>query len=163
MKLICAVLLCVLSSNTSYAVVSGPGPADDGTAIAEYNYTTGEISVSVTNIVNWSLQSSSASLSGPDNALPPLPQGGGVAGDSDLQIGESSFVQFSYTDVFLGEVALPNLPLGDLNIYWVPDLGGGEFSQPVVYVGLPVPEPSSLALGTLIAMGMVFRRRTYRR
>jgi len=160
MKLIFAVLLSVAFSNNLHAgVLMGPGPAPDGTAIAEYDPATGEITVSVTNIVNWYVESSSASLTGPDNATPALPQAGGLVGDNDIRIGELTGSPMTYTDIFLGQVAELGLPLGDLNIFWNPSLGVGPFSQPVVYLGQPVPEPASLVLASLGLLGMFYFRR----
>ena len=162
MRPIFALLLCVLVLNSSSVnnAIADPGPAPAGTAIAEYDFSTGEIIVSVDSVINWYVESSSASLSGPDGATPPLPLAGGAVGDSDSKIGESSLPQFTYTDINLGQVALPGLPLSDLLVYWNPSLGEGPFSQPVVYTG--IPEPSSLVLGVFSTMAFLFSRRTYR-
>lgn len=161
MKLIFAVLLSVAFSNNLHAfVVTGPGPAPDGTAIAEYDPATGEITVSVTNIVNWFVESSSSSLTGPDDAAPALPQAGGLVGDNDIRIGETVLgIPMIYTDINLGQVAQSGLPVGDLNIFWNPSFGVGPFSQPVVYLGQPVPEPASLVLAAFGLLGMFYFRR----
>ena len=162
MKAVYSLLLCTLCSSSGTALaVGGPGPAPPGTAIAQYYVGTGEISVSVNSIVNWSLMSSSAGLTGPDSGMPPLPAGGGIASSDDTQIGEGAIAQFSYTGLFLGEVAQSGLPPGDLNIEWVATLGGGDpISQPVVYIN-PIPEPASLLLA-VIGFSCMGRRRCRR-
>ena len=93
--------------------VADPGPTPAGTAIAEYDPTTGEIVVSVGGVVNWHVESFSSSLNG-DSPQPPLPVGGGLVSDTDQIIGEIGFISVSFTDLNLGNVAATGLPLGDL-------------------------------------------------
>lgn len=130
-----------------------PGPAGPGTAVAEYDPTTGQIIVSVDGVNNWYVESASSSLTGDGPAG--LPNNGGLVTDNDTRIGESGFALFSFTDLDLGSVAALGLLEGDLTINWNAGLG-----QPLqtVLVSI-VPEPTSLALAGLGLCSVLISRR----
>lgn len=131
--------VCVLLAGacTPETLRAQPGPAAPGTAVAHYFVDSGELIVSVANVSNWYVQSESLSLTGPDDGvdLLPLAPGSELVLDNPLRIGEFVFGgDFTYTDADLGAVAEPNLPEGDLSIYWnAAGLSQPLLSQPVVY------------------------------
>ena len=115
-------------------VQAAPGPAPDGSAIAEYDPETGKIIVSVKGVNNWFVFSDSAGLTGA-SPQPPLPLMGGNVTDDDSTIGETKFSLFEYTDVDWGLVAVTALPLGDLKMGWNTGFGTPIMNGPVYYVG----------------------------
>ena len=54
-------MIAVLLISNSLAA---PGPAPNGTALAEYNWQTGEITVSINGVNNWYIESVSSSFTG---------------------------------------------------------------------------------------------------
>lgn len=72
--------------------VQALGPAPAGTSIAKYDGSAGTWTVSVSGIANWRMASPGGSLTGPDDASPPLPLGGGISTDNAFSVGESKFI-----------------------------------------------------------------------
>jgi len=132
------------------AYIGGPGPPG-GTVSAEYDPVTGQIIVSVNDVNNWYIESASSSLTAaaPSN----LPGAAGLVTDHDTRIGETASGVFTYTDVDLGFIAAPGLPVDDLTIYWNAGFGVSLQSK------LVVPEPTTVALTALGILGIGFRRR----
>ena len=98
------------------------GSAPPGTAQADYDPLTGEISVSVNGVNNWWVESLSSGLTGDEPShIPLLPSS--LPTNNDKIIGETSFLLASATDVSLGNVAAINLPADDLFIMWNAGLG----------------------------------------
>ncbi len=128
-----ALAALLVLANTAQANL---GPAPSGTVIAEYDWLTGEIVVSVADVNNWFIQSASFGLTG-DTPVG-IPAGGGLLTDNDDVIGETSFPStFSYTDLNLGNVAAPVLPFGDLTISSNAGLGQPTLTSPVTYLNPP--------------------------
>lgn len=119
--------------------VAQPGPAPSGTAIAEYTASTGVIIVSVSNVSNWYVESSSMSMTGPDDvgSVLPLAPGSDFVSNNPNRVGEVDFGgSFSYTNINLGAVAAPGLPEGDLMVWWnAAGTGSDLLFQPVICIG----------------------------
>ena len=139
---------------------SDPSPAVSGTASAEYNPVTGEISVSVNGVVNWYVEHvGQSSMTGPDDAASVLPQAGGLITDNDIRIGETTFSEFSY-DVDLGAVAATGIANdGSLKIFW--NSGLGSMAEMALVSFAIVPEPTTLVMSmlSLASLSMIRRRR----
>jgi len=131
------VVLLVLANSAQ----AGPGLAPSGTVLAEYDWLTGELVVSVTDVNNWYIQSASDGLTGSEPVG--LPAAGGLVSNSDNIIGETSFSTYSYTDLNLGNVAAANLPFGDLTISSNAGLGQPILTSPVTYLNPPGNFPPS--------------------
>ena len=129
-----AILLAFLfpAANTH----ANPGPAPSGTAIAQYDWLTGEIVVSVADVNNWFIESASYGLTGTEPLA--LPAGGGIESNDDNVIGETKFAStFSYTDLNLGSVAAPGLLYNDLTISSNAGLGEPLITDAVTYINVP--------------------------
>jgi len=155
---IVATLITLLSLSAVAHALPGAAPVE--TAIAEYDFSTGQIVVSYNGVVQWSVQSASSGLTG--DAPVGLPVFGGLISDFDSIIGEASFSTHTDTDLNLGNVAATGLPQGDLTIHWSCGLGdacGPPTSTigPVVYIN--VPEPTTLTLAAFSLFGLCCRRR----
>jgi len=124
-----AIVATLMISSTVQAAV--PGTAD-----AEYNSNTGEITVSANDVVNWYVGSDSSSLTG--DAAANIPAGGGLLTDNDNFVGESAISAFSYADVNIGAVAPPCLDEGDLSVNWNSSLGSSLESADVTYTPLAI-------------------------
>ena len=92
-----------------------------GTATAQYEVSTGNIYVEVNGVINWYVESTSAGLTG-DEPMG-LPTSSGLITNNDSRIGESALSPFSFSNLNLGRVAAPNLPVADLTINWNTGLG----------------------------------------
>jgi len=142
-----------------------PGPAGvsaalaAGAATAEYDPITGEIVVSVNEVLNWYIeQVGGSAMTGPDSASPPLPLASGLVSDSDVRVGETAFAPFSYSDVNLGAVAATGLADdGSLKIFW--NTGFGLPLQEALVSFAVVPEPTAIALAVLGWGSLLIRRR----
>ena len=109
---------------------------------AQYDPATGQVVVSVDNVISWYVQSSSSALTG--DAPSDLPLAGGWVYDNDNEIGETNFsTLFSYS-ADLGNVAQPGLLPNDLTIYWYESLGSHLHAKSVAY--RPMPEPTGKML-----------------
>jgi hypothetical protein len=116
------VFLSVVAISVS-AVQADPGEAPSGTALAEYDPSTGGIVVSITDVNNWFVFSDSDAMTGA-SPQPPLPNGPGVVTDNDSLIGQSRALFLDdFIDLDLGFVAVTNLPLGDLTLSWNAGVG----------------------------------------
>ena len=128
-------------------------------AHAQYDPATGQIIVSTYGVMGWYVESTSDSLTGDEpNGLPAKD---GLITNSDTRIGESLAKSNGYT-VDLGNVAEPGLPLEDLRIVYVVDVGSGILSDPVsmpVFYAAIVPEPSGLVLVMVGLIGVSSWRR----
>ena len=118
---------------------------------ATYDPSTGEITISVSGLINWYIESASMGLTGDTPAG--LPGGAGLVTDNDTRIGESAFAQFAY-DLNLGNVAETGLPWNDLTLHWNASLGGALQSTPVLPFGGFIPEPTGLVLLVVGVMGL---------
>ena len=151
-----AVLIALWSTAARADVMLDIGPADPGTAKAQYNPATGEFIVSVNEVISWVIISDGL-MNGPDGPAPPLPLGEQTAVvDSPNSIGEGGFfIPMTYTDVNLGRVAVAIPEVTAENVYeyfrlesrriWVEPLIEGQ-------IGV-VPEPSALVM--LLAAGLL--------
>lgn len=97
-----------------------PGPAPSGSVIASFFASTGDIIVSVNNVVHWCIESPSLGLVGPRSGA--LPAADGTLHDSQQKLGETAALPMSYQDLDLGTVALPRLH--DLRLMYQVEHGG---------------------------------------
>lgn len=123
-----AVLLfaVLLIANDVWAL---PGVAPPGTAIGEYDPSSGLITVSVTDVANWYIEREGyTALTGAPETI--LPITGGLVTNNQVRFGESNFYPISFTDVALGNIAQIDLPNdGTLKIFWNSNLGSPLQSQ----------------------------------
>jgi len=141
-----------------------PGPAPQGTAIAEYNPLTGEFIVSVAGVMSWNLQSNGlfteSGLLGVQNILP---RGDGftLVSANPSTVGEGAFgAQMTYTDVNLGALVPPGLDVSEFVLEYVAGFGSPkEFGQIRVVEVIPEPGTVVMLLSGLIGMVICRRRR----
>ena len=128
------VVFFVLAVSSSVALAgTGPGPAPEGGALGQYDPATGQIVVSVNNILAWVVEYHGADAMTGDEPMN-LPGAGGIIGNSDTRISEHNVAKFSYTNLDLGNVAQPGLPDdGNLIISWAPDFGTPTQHAPLVF------------------------------
>ena len=146
-----SVISVLLPVSLAYAL---PGPAPNFKAIAEYDYATGQIVVSYNSLNYWFIESWTDSLTGDTPAG--IPTEGGIVTDSHTIIGESWLGPATATNLNLGFVAPPGLPLDDLKLGWGA-IGDPFGYDPIIYIN--VPEPSTLLLTSLVALHFGSRRR----
>lgn len=142
---------------------AGFSPASEEQAIAIYDPTTGEVWVSANSIVNWYIESSGASFTGDE---PALPAANGLVTNSDIRIGETSLTPMLY-ERNLGHVAMTGLPItcspggpcfiDDIAIHWNVSLGSNIREARA----LAVPEPTSGSGWLLVLVGSL--RRAFKR
>jgi hypothetical protein len=119
-------LTVVATMGIATTSLAQPGTAPTGTAIAEYNPTTGVIVVSVANVSNWYVESLLLlAMTGPADVVLDgvLPSSGDInfVTNNIQRIGELDFGgDFSFTDIDLGAVAATDIPNGELYIWWNP-------------------------------------------
>jgi len=140
---------------------SDPGAAVEAVATAEYDPATGEFSVSVENVMFWTLTSdgrfTGSGLTGLEAALP-SPDGRLLSANANT-IGDGSFTGLlSYRDVDLGQLAAPGTDPGRFTLEYVTAFGA-QRTQGTITV---VPEPgtlAALAAGLLCLVPLIRRRR----
>ena len=162
----CLAVLIVLSSTVVQAdVMLDIGPADPGTAKAQYNPATGEFIVSVNEVMRWVITSDNL-MEGPDSPSPPLPLGiGTLVTNGPPSVGEGGFLfPMTYTDANLGRVALaiPEVTAENVHEYFRVESMRIWGEPPIEgQIGV-VPEPSALVmlLSGLAGLGLLLRRRS---
>jgi len=137
-----------------------PGPADPGTATAEYNYVTNEWTVSVDSVMSWALISEGQFLqSAAPGVYDALPAGGAgnLASANDNTIGEGNFDgPMTYANVRLGQLTEPDVAVDRIRLQYVNGFGG----QKLVGTISVVPEPGSITLLVCGAVaGLIWWRR----
>lgn len=147
-----AVGACLAGASFAQAPVLTPGPAPNQNTIGGYNPATGQIIVSVNNVLSWYIESSSGAMTGAAATLPPI--GGALNTDNDARIGQSSFgATLTYADANLGLVAALGKDLSDFVIKSSAAFGAPEVTGQMVLLG--VPEPASAAMAALAGIAMV--------
>jgi len=135
--------------------VPDPGPLPEGTAMAKYNPSSGQLSISVHNVMNWVLRSDAAFL---DPTLAEfahaLPAGQGTFVSSDMHtIGEGGFDGLlSYQNVALGQLVEPGTDPDALTLEFVTGFGGSRQRGTIAVV----PEPGTL-ISLIIAAATLLR------
>jgi len=124
---------------------SDPGVPREAAATAEYNPATGEFSVSVENVMFWTLQSdgdfTGSDLGGLEAVLA---SGDGILISANANtIGNGTFTGLlSYGDVELGQLAAPGTDPGRFTLEYVTGFGGEKIRGTISVV----PEPSTLVM-----------------
>jgi len=142
-----------------------PGPAPQGTAIAEYNPLTGEFIVSVAGVMSWNLQSdglfTETGLLGVQDILP-LGEGFTLVSANPSTVGEGAFgSQMTYTDINLGALVPPGLDVSAFTLEYVAGFGSPkEFGEIRVVQVIPEPGTVLMLLSGLIGLAICWRRRT---
>jgi len=144
------------------------GPPGDGSASAAYDPTTGQFTVSVEGVLSWSLNSNGqflgselgSELGGAEDAL--RNTGGlGLVSANENTVGEGLFQgTLTYDDLPLGQVAPAGTDVGQFALQYITAYGGPVQSGSIHVV----PEPGSLVLAALGAVGLLLgwrRRRSH--
>lgn len=135
-------MMLVVAAWPICSVAAAIGPAAPGSVTAVYDQATGGIYVSAESVMNWFIEAADRSqvMVGPDDAEGVLSGiGGGIVSDNHHRIGDSDFdACFSYTDVYLGTVALAGLQPGDLVLRW--NTGYGAATQQADVSVIVAPE-----------------------
>ncbi len=135
-----------------------PGPATEGTAVAEYNPATGEFTVSVEDVMSWTLRSDGKFTAAAD-ALPSGDAANLVSGNLNT-VGEGGFGEtMSYSNVLLGALTEPGTDASEFSIEYVTGYG-----QPIQRGSVTViPEPGTVVMlisGLLGLLLLAWRRRS---
>ena len=119
----------VVARNTTDT--SDPSQPDDGFvgvvpgfAQAIYHRHSGDLQVTVDDVVNWFVISASHGLTG--EPIDTAQLAGGLISDNDRLVGETSLESFSYRQANIGPVAAAGLAEGDLSLRFVSELGTPE-------------------------------------
>jgi len=137
-----------------------PGPSPEATAAAEYDPSTGEFTVSVENVMFWTLMSdgefTGSGLAELEAALPP--GDGRLISANANTVGDGTFTDLlSYHDVELGQLVEPGTDPNRFTFEYITGFGG-ERMQGTIAV---VPEPgtlAALAAGLLCLLPLLRRR-----
>jgi len=137
-------------TNPAPSFAGPPGPADQGTAKAWYDWRNGEFYVSVNNVRSWEFQSVALFRSGlpDDSQLPAVPSGTFVSSTGNTH-GEVSFGPLlgnpdgqpptPYTDVFIGNI-FKNPPTSDVELQAIMAAGDFQFGYDIPGEGRRVGE-----------------------
>ncbi len=136
------------------------GPAEPRQTKCAYNWATGEVMVSVNQVMVWNLISHEGKFTGPDVARVKevLPKGGdwNLVSNWANTIGEGGFgAAFTYEDVYLGRVLEPGADMREFFYMESIDRFGGTryfaeiqaIPEPSVLVALPIAMAGLAALG----------------
>jgi len=134
---------------------SDPGAPREASAAAEYDPATGEFSVSVENVMFWTLQSdgefTGSDLGGLQGRLPS--EEGTLISANPNTVGDGTFSGLlSYRDVELGQLAAPGTDPGRFTLEYVTAFGGEKLRGTITVV----PEPSTLAMLVLALLVLSF-------
>jgi len=139
---------------------SDPGASGEATAAAEYNPATGEFSVSLENVMFWTLQSdgrfTGADLAGLEDVL--ASEQGALISANPNTVGNGTLGGLlSYHDVELGRLTAPGTDPGRFTLEYVTGFGSEKMRGTITVV----PEPGTLVMLTLglLALALVGRRR----
>jgi len=132
-----------------------PGPGVGGSATARYDRATGEISVSVENVLGWILVSDALMTGSADAAAALGSAADMLVTDNADRVGEGRFsTPFGYDDLDLGPVARAGRSAGDFALLYSTALGEPHKAGTVV----TVPEPNS-AVMIAAALALLLLRR----
>ncbi len=141
-----------------------PGPAKEAAAMARYDPASGEFTVSVGNVMSWTLQSdgrfTGRELGGVFDILPRGSELNLISGNPNT-VGEGGFGPvMTYADVSLGRIAEPGTPVEEFSLRYVTGFG-----QPAMEGSITViPEPGTLAMLAAALLPLLwFRRRNRKR
>jgi len=139
---------------------SDPGASPEATAAAEYDPVTGEFSVSVENVMFWTLQSNGeftgSGLAGLEEVL--ASEEGTLISANPNTVGNGTFTGLlSYRDVELGRLAAPGTDPGRFTLEYVTGFGGEKMRGTITVV----PEPGTLVMLVLalLALNYIGKRR----
>ncbi len=155
-RTVCSLTLfaMLLSAAEARAGAWSIGPAEPHTVKGEYNWATGELMISVNQVMNWTYVSQGL-FTGPDvsGVKQILPLGGdwNLVSASRNTIGEGGYAgAFTYTDVYLGRVVEPGTDVDDFYLESIDRFGGQIYKAEIS----AIPEPSALAALTAGAVGL---------
>jgi len=138
------------------------GPIEPGTAAAEYNPNTGEFTIMVDGVMNWSLTSDGLFAGTGLDALQdilPLGDAANLVSANPNTVGEGlpGASPFGYAEVALGRIAEPGTDAGAFQLTYISGFG----TEPQIGSINVVPEPGTLAmlLAGLLGAGLVWWRR----
>ena len=136
-----------------------PGPSVAGSATAEYDPVTGEISVSVENVLGWILVSDALMTGSADAAAVLGSAADTLVTDNADRVGEGRFFgPFGYDRVELGPVAWPGRHAADFALWYSTALG--EPHQ--IGIVLAVPEPNcTVMIAAGLALLLLLRWRNH--
>ena len=137
-----------------------PGTATAGTAVARYDPATGEVTVSVDDVMIWGLfgegEFTGSDLGGFGEALPPRPLA--LISANENGVSEGTFDGLlSYRDVNLGKLVEPGTDPAELSLEFVVGFGHPRLQGTITVV----PEPASgvMLVGGLLGLWWLRRRR----
>jgi len=137
------------------------GPVEPGTAAAEYNPNTGEFTIVVDGVMNWSLTSDGLFAGSGLDALQdilPLGDAANLVSANINTVGEGlpGASPFGYAEVALGQIVEPGTDAGAFRLTFVSGFG----AEPQIGSINVVPEPGTLAmlLASALGAGLIWRR-----
>jgi len=138
-----------------------PGPTAGGTAEARYDPSTGEVTVSVDNVMIWGLfgegEFTGSDLIGFGDALPPRPHA--LVSANENGVSEGTFDGLlSYRDVKLGKLVEPGTDPAELSLEFVVGFGRQRLQGTITVV--PEPASGAMLLGAMLAPWWFWRRQS---
>ena len=130
-------LLTVLSLTIPLITCSDTraGSLPSENVVVKYYHETGEVVVSLSNVLNWYIEDIDEKVLTGDTPTG-LSRPNTLLTDNDVRIGSSSLSTFSVTDLHLGAIAQPNLADdGSFKIFWNSDYGQALNSTTIEFIG----------------------------